>query len=157
MTPPRRGAQFALYQALLGALKMFAPVIPTSPRSSTRSTSRSARASSRSTSPTWPEPPDEWRDDEAEEAGEHRARRHRGHAQGQVDSKVSVATPLGTLACRDDAGRVGQIEPLSSELLASRTRRLEHVLWDGEGDPGDGFVETDNAAIRVAAELKETE
>ena len=74
------------------------------------------------------------------------------------ESKVSVATPLGALRIATTQAVWDRLAPLSQDLVAvSSADGVEHVLWDGEGDPGDGFIETDNAAIRVAAEIKETE
>ncbi len=106
----------------------------------------------------WPVAPDEWRDDAAEKAGELALTVIEGMRKLKSESKVSVATPLGTLRVATSQDVWDQLSPLSPDLAAvSNADGVEYVLWDGEGDPGDGFIESDNAAVRVAADIKETE
>jgi len=154
----RRGAQFALYHALLAALKMFSPVVPhiTEELFSLYFAEREGLESIHISD--WPVAPDEWRDDAAEEAGELALAVIEGMRKLKSESKVSVATPLGTLRVATTQAVWNMLSPLTSELAAvSSADSVEHVLWDGEGEPGDGFIETDNAAVRVAADIKETE
>jgi valyl-tRNA synthetase len=149
----KRGAQFALYQALLGALKMIAPVMPhiTEEIHSLYFAEREGVESIHIS--TWPEPAPEWRDDDAEEAGAIALAVIEGMRKVKSIAKVSVATPVGTLAvsCDDDAW--ARIEPLRRELLdVSNARELVHAP-----SAGSDFVETDREGVLVSAELLESE
>ncbi len=145
----RRGAQYALYQSLLGVLKMLAPVVPhvTEEIHSLYFAEREGVESIHVSS--WPEPPAEWTDAVALEAGDLALAVIEGMRKVKSTHKVSVATPVGTLrvACDDDTWT--KIEPFTSELRdVSNAQSVVHVT-----EAGDEFVETDVAAIRVAAEL----
>ncbi|MFH1502098.1 MAG: valine--tRNA ligase [Candidatus Eisenbacteria bacterium] len=147
----RRGAQFALYQALLGALKMIAPVMPhiTEELHSLYFAEREGVPSIHVS--RWPEPSPEWRDAEAEEAGATALAVIEGMRKVKSMAKVSVAAPVGTLAVACDADAWARIEPLRRELLdVSNARELVHAERTG-----DGFVETDRDGVLVAAELLE--
>jgi valyl-tRNA synthetase len=147
----RRGAQHALYQALLGVLKLLAPVVPHiveevhSLYFAEREEVESIHVSD------WPAPPAEWSDDGALEAGRMALAIVEGMRKIKSVSKVSVAAPVGTLRVACDDGTWAKIEPLSTELRnVSNAQALEHVA-EGDGD----FVDTEVAGIRVAAELIE--
>ncbi|MFH1689833.1 MAG: valine--tRNA ligase [Candidatus Eisenbacteria bacterium] len=147
----RRGAQHALYQALLVSLKMFAPVMPhiTEELHSLFFAEREGVESIHVSA--WPEPADSWDDPEALEAGRVALAVIEGMRKVKSMSKVSVAAPVGTLTvcCEDAVWK--KIEPLSAELRdVSNARSVEHVETAGEG-----FVDTDLAGLRVSAELIE--
>ena len=147
----RRGAQFALYTALLSVLKMMAPVVPhiTEEIHSLYFAGMEGAESIHVSS--WPSPPPEWSDADAEEAGELGLSVIEGMRKVKSMAKASVAAPVGTLsvACDDDVW--AKIEPLERELLdVSNARGLRHVV-----SPDTSFVETDEPRVRVAADLVE--
>jgi valyl-tRNA synthetase len=147
----RRGAQHALYAALLVSLKMFAPVMPhiTEEIHSLFFAEREGVESIHVSA--WPEAADSWDDPEALEAGRVALAVIEGMRKVKSMSKVSVAAPVGTLTVCCEAAVWEKIEPLSAELRdVSNARRVEHVEA-----AGDGFVDTDIAGLRVAAELIE--
>jgi valyl-tRNA synthetase len=147
--PGRRGAQYALYQALLGALKLFAPVVPHvteeihslffEERESVESLHVSA----------WPDHAAEWADAEAEEAGELALAVVEGMRKIKSTAKASVAAPVGTLTIACDAATWAKIEQLKEELRGvSNAQRVEHTE-----EAGSDFVDTDAAGVSVAADL----
>jgi valyl-tRNA synthetase len=147
----RRGAQYALYQALLASLKLFAPIMPHITEEihslffAEREDVESIHVSA------WPEPRDEWDDPEALEAGRITLAVIEGMRKVKSMSKVSVATPVGVLTVACDAVTWQKIEPMSTELRdVSNARSVKHVDVGGEG-----FVDTDIAGLQVAAELVE--
>ncbi|MFH1864906.1 MAG: valine--tRNA ligase [Candidatus Eisenbacteria bacterium] len=147
----RRGAQHALYQALLVSLKMFAPIMPhiTEELHSLYFAEREGVESIHVSA--WPEPSDSWDDPEALEAGRIALAVIEGMRKVKSMSKVSVAAPVGvlTVACDDAVWK--KIEPVAAELRdVSNARSVEHVETAGEG-----FVDTDLAGLQVAAELIE--
>jgi len=148
----RRGAQFALYQALLATLKMVAPVMPhiTEEIHSLFFAGREGVESIHISS--WPDPPKDWSDDEAEESGQLALSVIEGMRKAKSVAKVSVAAPVGTLSvvCDDDAW--ARIEPMRSELLdVSNAGELVRAETRD-----DSFVETDREGVLVAAELIDT-
>jgi valyl-tRNA synthetase len=147
----RRGAQHALYQALLASLKMFAPIMPhiTEEIHSLFFQEREGVESIHVSA--WPEPSEDWDDPEALEAGRLALAVIEGMRKVKSVSKVSVAAPVGTLTVACDDETWSKVEPLSREFASvSNARRVEHVTEGGEG-----FVDTDTAGIMVAAELLE--
>lgn len=149
--PGRRGAQQALYTALLVSLKMFAPIVPhiTEELHSLFFAEREGVESIHVSA--WPEVDGSWDDPEALEAGRIALSVIEGMRKVKSTSKVSVATSVGTLTvcCEDEVWK--KIEPLTPELCSvSNAVSVEHVTTAGEG-----FVETDLAGLQVAAELIE--
>ncbi len=147
----RRGAQRALYEALLVSLKMFAPVMPhiTEELHSLFFAEREGVESIHVSA--WPEAAESWEDPAALEAGRVALAVIEGMRKVKSMSKVSVAAPVGalTVCCEDAVWR--KIEPLSAELRdVSNALSVEHVESAGEG-----FVDTELAGIKVAAELIE--
>ena len=145
----RRGAQHALYHALLGSLKLFAPIMPHITEElhslffAEREDVESIHVSS------WPEPPADWDDPEALEAGRLALAVIEGMRKVKSVNKVSVAAPVGTLTVACDDATWAKIEPLAREFAGvSNAKTVEHVT-----EAGEGFVETDTAGILVAAEL----
>ena len=149
----RRGAQYALYLALLGVLKMLAPVIPHVTEEiyhlyfAEREGVESIHVSA------WPDPPPEWAVPEILEAGDLALAAIEGMRKVKSTHKASVATPVGALriACDDETWT--KLEPLLPELKdVSNAQTVERAA-----EPGPEFVETDSPLIRVAAELLEQE
>jgi len=151
----RRGAQHALYQALLASLKLFAPVMPhvTEEIHSLFFAEREGVESIHVSS--WPGPGGDWDDPDALAAGRAALAVIEGMRKVKSMSKVSVAAPVGTLTVACDAATWGKIEPLSRELTSvSNALRVEHVEAVRADDEAQ-FVETESPGIRVAAELLE--
>jgi len=147
----RRGAQHALYQALLASLKMFAPVMPhiTEEIHELFFTEREGVESIHVSA--WPEPAESWDDPEALEAGRLALAVVEGMRKVKSINKVSVAAPVGALSVACDDVVWNKIEPLTSELRdVSNAQSVEHVASAGEG-----FVDTDFAGLQVHAELLE--
>ncbi len=156
----RRGAQYALYHALLGVLKIVAPVMPhiTEEIYSLFFAEREGVESIHIAA--WPEPPQEWHDKAALELGELGLAVIEGMRKIKSTSKMSVATPVGTLRVAASQELWEKVKQLTSELRdVSNADAVEHVLWNGDAEqpPGDGFVGTDEAGIMVSAELKEVQ
>ncbi len=156
----RRGAQYALYHALLGVLKMVAPVMPhiTEEIHSLFFAEREGVESIHITA--WPEPPEEWHDKAALKSGELALAVIEGMRRIKSTNKVSVATPVSCLRIAASQELWAKIEQLTSELRdVSNADAVEHVLWNGDAGspPGDGFVSTDVTGIMVFAELKEVQ
>ncbi len=149
----RRGAQFALYQALLATLKIAAPVMPhiTEEIHSLFFADREGAESIHTSA--WPEPPTEWRDPEAEETGSIALSVIEAMRKVKSMAKVSVAAPVGTLAVACDEASWVRLEPLRRELLdVSNAQTFVRVET-----PDEGFVETDREGLLVSAELLEQE
>ncbi len=147
----RRGAQYALYQALLAVLKMLAPVIPhiTEELHSLYFAAREGMTSIHVSD--WPAAPAEWRDEEALQSGELALAVVEAMRKIKSTHKVSVATPVGTLRVACDDATWQRIEPLAGELKdVSNADAVEHVPAGGEG-----FTETGVEGLAVAADLKE--
>jgi len=149
----RRGAQYALYQALLAVLKMLAPILPhvTEEIHALYFAGRED-VESLHVSP-WPEPGPDWRDDGALEAGETALAVIEAMRKIKSTAKVSVAAPLGTLrvACADRIWTA--IKPMERELRdVSNAGAIEHV-----GPGGSGFVETEVDGLSIAADIVEEE
>jgi valyl-tRNA synthetase len=147
----RRGAQHALYQALLASLKLFAPIMPhiTEELHSLFFAEREAVESIHVSA--WPEPPSDWEDPEALEAGRLALSVIEGMRKIKSVGKVSVAAPVGTLTIACDDATWAKVEPLAREFAGvSNAQRVEHVI-----EAGEDFVETDTPGVLVAAELLE--
>ncbi|HYW68606.1 MAG TPA: class I tRNA ligase family protein, partial [bacterium] len=147
----RRGAQRALYQALLASLKMFAPVMPhiTEEIHSLFFAEREGVESIHVSA--WPEPDGSWDDPEALEAGRLALAVIEGMRKVKSINKVSVAAPVGALTVACDEAVWKKVEPLAAELRdVSNARNVEHVE-----SAGDGFVDTDLSGLKVHAELIE--
>ncbi len=156
----RRGAQFALYHALLGVLKMVAPVMPHITEEIHSLFFAEMEGVESIHISLWPECPEEWHDKAALESGELALAVIEGMRKVKSTNKVSVATPVGRLKIAASQELWGKIEPLTGELRdVSNADAVEHVLWSGDAasPPGDGFVSTDIAGIMVLAELKEVQ
>jgi valyl-tRNA synthetase len=147
--PGRRGAQHALYEALLGVLKLLAPIVPhvTEEIHSLFFAGREG-AESIHVSP-WPGHAAEWAEAAAEEAGELALAVVEGMRKIKSTAKASVAAPVGTLTIACDAAAWKKIEPLTSELRAvSNAERVGHTE-----EAGPGFIETDAPGVAVRADL----
>jgi valyl-tRNA synthetase len=148
----RRGAQFALYQALLGALKLLAPVMPhvTEEIHSLFFAEREGTESIHTGG--WPEVPEEWRDAAALEAGQAALAVVEGMRKVKSTLKVSVAAPLSVLRIACDDAAWARIEPLVGELRdVANAQAVERAAA-----PTAAFVETPAAGILVEAVLAET-
>lgn len=148
----RRGAQHALYHALLSVLKMVAPVVPhvTEEIHSLYFAGREGAESIHASA--WPSAPPEWRDATAEEAGELALAAIEGMRKVKSIAKVSVAAPVDVLTVACDADTWAKLEPLRQELLdASNAGDLRHAA-----SADDSFVETDDARLCVSASLLAT-
>jgi len=147
----RRGAQFALYQALLSTLKIMAPVVPhiTEEIHSLFFAERE-KAESIHTS-AWPAPPSEWCDGEAEETGSLALSVIEAMRKVKSIAKVSVAAPVGTLGVVCDDASWIRLGPLKRELLdVSNAKELVRAK-----SPDTSFMETDKEGLLVSAELLE--
>jgi len=147
--PGRRGAQHALYQALLGTLKLLAPIMPhvTEEIHSLFFAEREAVESLHVSA--WPDRAQEWADAEAEEVGELALAVVEGMRKIKSTAKASVAAPVGTLSIACDADVWKKIEPLAQELSGvSNAKRVEHAE-----EAGPGFVDTDATGVAVSADL----
>jgi valyl-tRNA synthetase len=147
----RRGAQRALYTALLASLKMFAPVMPhiTEEIHSLFFAEREGVESIHVSQ--WPEPDASWDDPEALEAGRIALAVIEGMRKVKSMNKVSVAAPVRRLSVACEEATWGRIEPLVAELRdVSNAQSVERVESAGEG-----FVDTDIAGLQVHAELLE--
>jgi valyl-tRNA synthetase len=152
----RRGAQFALYNALLAALKMFAPIMPhiTEEIHSLYFADREGIESIH-VSP-WPGPRSEWESPDALAAGRTALAVIEGMRKIKSTNKVSVATPVGALRVACDDATWAMIEPLSTELRdVSSAKTLERVFGADLTSVDDSFVETSVAGVLVSAELVE--
>ena len=147
----RRGAQFALYNALLSVLKMMAPVVPHITEEIHSHYFAALEGTESIHVSPWPSASAEWSDPDAEAAGELALAVIEGMRKVKSIAKVSVAAPVGTLTVACDDGIWSSIEPMSRELLdVSNARELKRVA--GADGP---FVETDHPDVRVAASLLE--
>jgi len=145
----RRGAQFALYQALLGALKMLAPVMPhiTEEIHSLFFAEREGTESIHTGG--WPEAPAGWRDAEALEAGQAALAVVEGMRKVKSTLKVSVAAPLKALRIACDDAAWARIEPLLPELRdVANAAGVERAA-----EATASFVETPVPGVLVEAEL----
>jgi len=149
----RRGAQFALYTALLSSLRMLAPVMPhvTEEIHSLFFAEREGEESIHVGG--WPEAPAEWRDAAALEAGETALAVIEGMRKVKSTLKVSVAAPLTALRIHCDDAAWARIEPLLSELRdVANAKTVERAA-----SATAAFVETPAQGVLVEAELaKET-
>ncbi|MBN2564075.1 MAG: valine--tRNA ligase [Candidatus Eisenbacteria bacterium] len=153
----KRGAQYALYHALLSALKMFAPMTPHiveeihSLYFAEREGVESIHVSQ------WPEPPADWDDERALTAGRVALAVIEGMRKIKSTSKVSVATPVTTLRVACDDSTWAMIEPLSTELMdVSSAETLERIPDTDRSSSDDSFVETSVGGIFVSADLVES-
>lgn len=147
----RRGAQFALYSALLTVLKLVAPVMPhiTEEIHSLFFAAREGEESIHLSA--WPEPAPDWDDAEAVETGETALSVIEGMRKVKSLAKVSVAAPVGelTVVCDDDTW--ARLEPLERELCDVANARS----FTRAEASGPGFVETERTGLLVGAELIE--
>jgi valyl-tRNA synthetase len=147
----RRGAQYALYQALLAALKLFAPVMPHITEEihslffAEREGARSIHLSS------WPTAPSDWRDETSEAAGELALAVIEGMRKVKSLRSVSVAAPVGTLSIECDDETWERLSAFERELLDVSNARAVRRSGPGAAD----LVDTDVAGLRVGAELLE--
>jgi valyl-tRNA synthetase len=149
----RRGAQHALYQALLGTLKLLAPIMPHVTEEihslffAEREDVESIHVSA------WPTPPAEWEDPEALKAGRIALAVIEGMRKVKSVSKVSVAAPVGTLSVACDARTWEMLEPMARELRdVSNAEVIERV-----SEAGQGFVTTDVEGVSVRADLVQSD
>lgn len=145
----RRGAQFALYQSLLSALKMLAPVMPhvTEEIHSLFFAEREGTESIHTGG--WPEVPAEWRDPSALEAGQAALAVVEGMRKVKSTLKVSVAAPVTALRIACDDATWAKIEPLLPELRdVANAQTVERAPAATAS-----FVETPAPGILVEAEL----
>jgi len=148
----RRGAQFALYHALLGTLKMVAPVMPHITEEIHSLFFAELEGVESIHVSSWPEPPDDWSDEDAEESGRLALSVVEGMRKAKSVAKVSVAAPVGRLAvvCDDEAW--ARLEPMRRDLVGVSNAQ-ELVRASG---PDGTFVETDREGVLVSAEILET-
>ncbi len=123
----RRGAQHALYHAVLAVLKMVAPVMPhvTEEIHSLFFAGREGVTSIHVSD--WPVPPDEWRDAEAEAAGEIAISVIEAMRKRKSEAKVSVGAPVGTLTIVCDPGTWDRLKAFAGDLRdVSNAASVEH-------------------------------
>jgi valyl-tRNA synthetase len=147
----RRGAQHALYEALLAVLKMVAPIMPHVTEEIYSLFFQKAEGEESIHTSRWPDPPSSWDDAEAREAGGLALAVVEGVRKVKSTHKVSVAAPVGKLRVACDAASWEKIAELATELKdVSNAHSIEHVE---EG--GADFVGTSIEGIKVSAELIE--
>lgn len=146
----RRGAQYALYEALDSILRMLAPIMPHVTEEIFMSFFAEREGAESIHVSRWPEPPEEWQDPEAHEAGELALAVVEGMRRIKSTAKVSVATPVRLLSVACGGQTWEKIRPLLTELRdVSNAEVVERVE-----KAGAGFVETSAKDIKVGAELK---
>jgi valyl-tRNA synthetase len=145
----RRGAQFALYQALLGVLKLLAPIVPhiTEEIHSLFFQEREGVESIHVSE--WPDPPADWTNEEALTAGRVALAVIEGMRKFKSVSKVSVASRVGTLSVACDEATWALLEPMLREL--GDVSNADAVVRVAEADLS--FVSTDVDGVSVHAEL----
>lgn len=149
----RRGAQFALYQSLLSALKMLAPVMPhiTEEIHSLFFAEREGTESIHTGG--WPEFQAAWRDPAALEAGQAALAVVEGMRKVKSTLKVSVAAPVKALRIVCDDAAWARIEPLLPELRdVANAQTVERAPAATAS-----FVETPAPGILVEAELAQAD
>ena len=136
----REAARYVLYHAMLGTLKLFAPVLPFITDDLYGRAFAAAEGESIHTSP-WPQPVDAWRDAEAEAAGRavlevvEAVRRHKS------ERKVSMATELEALRVTCPVGLVKALQGAEIDLRsATRARRVEVTPGEDDGAVVVAFV-----------------
>ncbi|GCE06864.1 valine--tRNA ligase [Dictyobacter aurantiacus] len=125
----RRAAQWTLYHALLGVLKLLAPYLPFITEELYLGLFQSWDGAASIHTSAWPTAPADWLDPQAEREGQLLLEILRSVRRQKAELGISVGGPLESLRITTSAASLPMLQAASSDLQSvTRTRYIEFIV-----------------------------